>query len=167
MLSYMAGALALAAARRPLLDRGVMGDTTSDGGGRYRVRSRDTGALLCEGDVVIGRSPYCSMIIDNETLSRVHASVSMVGDGVGDGVEIRDLGSSNGTYVNGVRITGATQVKPGDEIMLGKVKIWIEIASERISTKTGQIAAVRSPDAGGVTPTEPTLEDTLKAEESR
>jgi pSer/pThr/pTyr-binding forkhead associated (FHA) protein len=127
------------------------------------VRSKDTGALLCEGEVVIGRSPYCSMVIDNETLSRVHAAVSMVDDGV----EIRDLGSSNGTYVNGVRITAPTQVKPGDEIMLGKVKIWIEIASERISTKTGQIAAVRSPEAGGVTPTEPTLEDTLKAEESQ
>ena len=127
------------------------------------MRSKDTGALLCEGEVVIGRSPYCSMVIDNETLSRVHAAVSMVDDGV----EIRDLGSSNGTYVNGVRITAPTQVKPGDEIMLGKVKIWIEIASERISTKTGQIAAVRSPEAGGVTPTEPTLEDTLKAEESQ
>lgn len=133
-----------------------MGETSTNGEGRYRVRCRDTGALLCEGEVVVGRSPYCSMIIDNETLSRVHAAISMVGDGV----EIRDLGSSNGTFVNGVRVTGPTPVKPGDEILLGKVKVWIEIASARISTQTGQIAAVRT------TSMEPTLEDTIKGEET-
>src|SRR6185295_5877950 len=108
----------------------------------YRVRCKDNGALLGEGDVVIGRSPYCTLIIDSETLSRVHASVSMAGGAL----EIRDLGSSNGTFVNGARIDKPTRVQPGDDIVLGKVKIWIEIASARISMQTGQIPAVRPED---------------------
>jgi pSer/pThr/pTyr-binding forkhead associated (FHA) protein len=106
---------------------------------RYRVRSLDQAVLLGEGEVVIGRSPYCSLIIDQETLSRVHASLRIVGDGV----ELTDLGSSNGTFVNGQRLTTPKMVGPGDKIVLGKVKIWIEIASARISRETGPLLQLR------------------------
>src|SRR4051794_14681992 len=104
----------------------MMGDDAprqSDGDG-YRVCAQDRHVLLGEGEVVIGRSSYCSLVLDHETLSRVHASLRVVGDGI----ELSDLGSSNGTFVNGAGIAAPTRVRPGDDIRLGKVKIWIEVA---------------------------------------
>ena len=94
--------------------------------------------LLGDGEVVIGRSSYCSLVLDHESLSRVHASLRIVGDGV----ELSDLGSSNGTFVNGHAITAPTRVTPGDEIRLGKVTIWLEVASARVSATTGRFAQV-------------------------
>ena len=105
----------------------------------YRVCADDRHALLGEGEVVIGRSSYCSLVLDHDTLSRVHASLKVKGDGI----ELSDLGSSNGTFVNGVPIQEPTMVRPGDDIRLGKVKIWIEVASARVSATTGRFAAVR------------------------
>jgi pSer/pThr/pTyr-binding forkhead associated (FHA) protein len=104
----------------------------------YRVCGQDRAVLLGEGEVVIGRSSYCSLVLDHESLSRVHASLRIVGSGI----EISDLGSSNGTFVNGAAIKGPTRIVPGDEIRLGKVKIWLEVASARISATTGRFAQV-------------------------
>jgi predicted component of type VI protein secretion system len=105
----------------------------------YRVCADDRHVLLGEGEVVIGRSSYCSLVLDHETLSRVHASVRVVGAGV----ELCDLGSSNGTYVNGAAIRGPTRVAPGDDIRLGKVKIRIEVVSARVSAATGRFSPLR------------------------
>jgi pSer/pThr/pTyr-binding forkhead associated (FHA) protein len=109
-----------------------------DGEG-YRVCAQDRHVLLGEGEVVIGRSSYCSLVLDQETLSRVHASLQVVDEGI----EISDLGSSNGTFVNGVAISKPTRVRPGDDIRLGNVKIWIEVASARVSAATDRFAPVR------------------------
>ena len=48
--------------------------------------------------LIVGRAPTCDLPVFDPTISRRHAEV--VADG--DGVRIRDLGSSNGTFVNGV-----------------------------------------------------------------
>jgi pSer/pThr/pTyr-binding forkhead associated (FHA) protein len=103
----------------------------------YRVCAGERHILLGEGEVVIGRSAYCSLVLDHETLSRVHASLRVVDDGV----ELSDLGSSNGTFVNGEIIQGPTRVRIGDEIHLGRVQIWLEAASARVSATTGRFAA--------------------------
>jgi pSer/pThr/pTyr-binding forkhead associated (FHA) protein len=116
-----------------LLVLGDSGPRSSEGDG-YRVCADERHVLLGEGEVVIGRSSYCSLVLDHETLSRVHASLRAVGNGI----ELTDLGSSNGTFVNGAAVKGSTRVAPGDDIRLGKVKIWIEIASARISAQTGR-----------------------------
>ena len=91
--------------------------------------------------MVIGRSPYCSLVLDHETLSRVHASLRVVDDGV----ELSDLGSSNGTFVNGEPVKGPTRVRINDEIHLGKVKVWLEVASARISAATGRFTSTAAP----------------------
>jgi pSer/pThr/pTyr-binding forkhead associated (FHA) protein len=109
-----------------------------DGEG-YRVCAQDRHVLLGEGEVVIGRSSYCSLVLDQETLSRVHASLRVIDDGI----ELTDLGSSNGTFVNGVAISAPTRVRPGDDLRLGTVKIWVEVASARISVQTSRFAPVR------------------------
>jgi pSer/pThr/pTyr-binding forkhead associated (FHA) protein len=118
-------------------------------GTRYRVRAHGRAALVGEDELVIGRSPYCSLVLDQDTLSRLHATLKIAGEEV----ELADLGSSNGTFLNGERITGTVRVKPSDDIRLGTVRIWIEIASARPSLETGRLPTVNPP----TTPVEDTL----------
>jgi len=69
----------------------------------------------------IGRSPSCELQIDDPAVSAVHAEIFISGKSF----VVRDLGSSNGTFVNGGRITE----KPlylGDEIALGSTRITLE-----------------------------------------
>jgi pSer/pThr/pTyr-binding forkhead associated (FHA) protein len=123
-------------------------DPSFEGGrARYRVRAQGRSALLGEGEVVIGRSPYCSLVLDHETLSRLHASFRLVEDGV----ELSDLGSSNGTFVNGVRLAAPALVGPDDEIRLGALRVFLDLASDPLTGVTGQLAAVRAGTTGADT----------------
>jgi adenylate cyclase len=70
------------------------------------------------GDVVIGRSPECQVVLKDFGISRNHAKI-VVAD---EGVRIVDLKSKNGTQVNGVPVVEAP-LKDGDRILLGKFQI--------------------------------------------
>ncbi|MEU5362164.1 DUF1707 and FHA domain-containing protein [Streptomyces sp. NPDC005925] len=65
----------------------------------------------------IGRDPANGLRLHHETVSRVHAELSRQG---GMWV-LRDLGSTNGTTVNGRRVVGAAVVRDGDQIGFGRV----------------------------------------------
>jgi ABC transport system ATP-binding/permease protein len=67
--------------------------------------------------IMIGRDPDCEQPIDHPMVSWHHARLIRVPDGV----FVEDLGSLNGTFVNGTRIGGRVQVHPGQEIVLGNV----------------------------------------------
>ncbi|MEG3626918.1 DUF1707 and FHA domain-containing protein [Streptomyces poriticola] len=65
----------------------------------------------------IGRDPACGLRLHHETVSRVHAELVRQG-----GLWIlRDLGSTNGTTVNGRRVIGAVVVQEGDQIGFGRM----------------------------------------------
>jgi pSer/pThr/pTyr-binding forkhead associated (FHA) protein/S1-C subfamily serine protease len=67
----------------------------------------------------IGRGKECEVrpVAENEgTISRVHAELTV---GPSGGLSLRDVGSKNGTFLNGERIAGATPVRLGDRITLG------------------------------------------------
>ncbi|MFD7086170.1 DUF1707 and FHA domain-containing protein [Streptomyces sp. NPDC002181] len=65
----------------------------------------------------IGRDPGNGLRLTDETVSRVHAEL-----GMRDGVWVlTDLGSSNGTTVNGRRVTGSVVVRDGDQIGFGRM----------------------------------------------
>src|SRR6478672_10963142 len=66
--------------------------------------------------LVVGRGINSDIAIYDPTISRRHAEL-MIGT---DGVHVRDLGSSNGTCINGTRIT-AGRLHPNDSITFGKV----------------------------------------------
>lgn len=68
------------------------------------------------GDALLGRSPECLIVLASERVSREHAVVRRIHCGL----EIEDLGSRNGTWVNGSRIRRATVLSPGDEVRLGE-----------------------------------------------
>lgn len=62
----------------------------------------------------IGRSRTCDIVIDDPLVSRQHATIVL-----GQVPVLRDLNSFNGTFVNGQRLVGATQLNPGDEVNFG------------------------------------------------
>ncbi|HZF92957.1 DUF1707 and FHA domain-containing protein [Streptomyces sp.] len=69
------------------------------------------------GSLRIGRDPASGLRLTHETVSRIHAELSRQG-----GMWIlRDLGSTNGTVVNGRRVIGATVVREGDQVSFGQV----------------------------------------------
>jgi pSer/pThr/pTyr-binding forkhead associated (FHA) protein len=63
----------------------------------------------------IGRSPDCDFVIDDRTVSRHHATIRREGSFW----ILVDIGSTNGTRVNGDRIDGRAVIKPGDELGFG------------------------------------------------
>jgi pSer/pThr/pTyr-binding forkhead associated (FHA) protein len=109
--------------------------------------------LELEGELVIGREDATVTIEDSE-LSRRHAVVRPV-DG---GFEIEDLGSLNGTYVNGERIAGPRRLSGGDSIKLGQTVIELEGARGGATVATpvpaAPVATTPTPAASTV-PAEP------------
>ncbi|MET9320654.1 DUF1707 and FHA domain-containing protein [Streptomyces sp. NPDC003038] len=69
------------------------------------------------GALGIGRDPGNGLRLTHETVSRAHAEL-ILRDGVW---VLKDLGSTNGTTVNGRRVTGSAVVRDGDQISFGKV----------------------------------------------
>src|SRR3954449_6308355 len=61
-------------------------------------------------DVTFGRSRGATVHVESEKVSRMHARVKRVGETI----EVEDLGSRNGTRVNGDKIEGVLKVAPGD-----------------------------------------------------
>jgi len=70
---------------------------------------------LTDGEHLAGRDADCSLVIDASSVSRRHARITVVAGAV----TIEDLDSTNGTHVNGTRISGLTPLGPGDEVSLG------------------------------------------------
>jgi hypothetical protein len=81
----------------------------------WRVPRTQRFTLPTHRETIVGRSRSSGCVLADETVSRTHAVVSYA-----DGTwSVRDLGSTNGTYVNGLRISEETRVRPGDEIAFG------------------------------------------------
>ncbi|MCO6004226.1 DUF1707 domain-containing protein [Actinoallomurus purpureus] len=77
---------------------------------RFTLPARDRARL------VIGRAPTCEFVVTDLSVSRLHAELRQAGTTW----LLADLGSMNGTRVNGYRIAGPTRVRPGDEIAFGR-----------------------------------------------
>jgi len=70
------------------------------------------------GVTTIGRHPESDIFLDDVTVSRRHAEIRRRDDGI----ELADVGSLNGTYLNGVRIE-SSGMRSGDEVQVGKFKL--------------------------------------------
>ncbi|HWO12107.1 MAG TPA: FHA domain-containing protein [Polyangiaceae bacterium] len=81
----------------------------------YWLKHKGTFFPVNQGDSLLGRSPECLIVLPSERVSREHAVVRRIHCGL----EIEDLGSRNGTWVNGNRIRRATVLQQGDEVQLG------------------------------------------------
>jgi adenylate cyclase len=81
---------------------------------------------FASGDVVIGRSPECQIVLPDFGISRNHAKVVVSESGE---ARIMDLKSKNGTQVNGVPVVEAP-LRDGDRILLGKFELTFSKALE-------------------------------------
>jgi hypothetical protein len=97
-----------------------------------RARARSQSAVLIvdgrrmvigAGGATIGRSRQCEVVLDDANVSRQHAEIRPRG---GSWV-LTDLGSTNGSSLNGRRITNPEVLKPGDEIEFGTSAIVFEL----------------------------------------
>ncbi|MFN0093126.1 MAG: FhaA domain-containing protein [Acidimicrobiales bacterium] len=76
---------------------------------------------LGEGPVVIGRLPECQVQLSDPNVSRRHVEIRPAGPGF----MVVDLGSTNGTKVNGVRVD-QRQLRDGDQIVVGATTLTFE-----------------------------------------
>lgn len=81
-------------------------------GGPDVGKTVEVGSAVC----IIGRDPTCQLRLNDESISRFHASVKKLPNGA---VVLKDLDSTNGTYIDGRRIRIAT-LKDGDRVLLGQ-----------------------------------------------
>ena len=71
------------------------------------------------GSLLIGRLPECDVLLQDTLVSRMHARISVQNDGV----VVEDLHSTNGVYVNGMRVGHSAVLCEGDRILIGTTEI--------------------------------------------
>lgn len=87
-----------------------------------------------DGDrLTVGSDPSSDLVADGHGLSRVHAAFERYGEAW----SVRDLGSRNGTFVNGDRVIGERALHAGDEILLGDLRIVFHSSSTGARSTVG------------------------------
>jgi hypothetical protein len=104
----------------PHHDVGSLPDVEPGTGMLVVVRGPNAGArfLLDRDATTVGRHPDSEIFLDDVTVSRRHAEFLRTDTGV----TVRDLGSLNGSYVNGERVEERT-LGTGDEVQIGRFKL--------------------------------------------
>src|SRR5262245_44648792 len=82
--------------------------------------------------MTIGRSSRNDICISDPFASRLHAEIRQEGDHV----TLVDLGSANGTYLNGQRVTGSIGLQPMDRVRIGETEIEYQTETQPQSTPT-------------------------------
>ncbi len=102
------------------------------------------------GTMTVGRHSDCTISIPGEEISRHHARLKVMPDGI----EVEDLGSANGTFVNGKRVHRGT-MKPGEELRLDTVRFLLvapgleaQAAAAAKTTKPAAPAPAEPPKKG-------------------
>jgi len=92
---------------------------------------------------VVGRLDSCDIPINDSSVSREHARINQMGDDY----SVEDLGSTNGTMVNGQTTRGVVRLKPGDMLTFGSV----EFRLERDASQAFKFAAPKRAETSGGT----------------
>jgi len=100
---------------------------------RYWLIWEQRQIALTEGENILGRAPDAAVWIDAPGVSRHHARIRLEPTGAA----VEDLGSKNGTYVRGERVTTSSALTDGDQIRLGSVVITFRVPPPAGSTETG------------------------------
>ena len=100
--------------------------------------------------LVLGRQA-ADLVIEDTQVSRRHASVRPAGDAL----EVEDLGSKNGTWVNGARIAGPVRLAPGDRVRVGDTLFEVELDPASASVDERPAGAALTEPAPALSPFEP------------
>src|SRR5438445_156235 len=97
------------------------------------VRGRGASSTIKLGDGVttVGRQDECQLRIKSSQVSRKHCEI-FEKKGL---LLVKDLGSSNGTFVNGKRLQEPRVLEPGDELTIGQVKLKVAKIGEAPPTR--------------------------------
>ena len=82
------------------------------------------------GEIIVGRSVDCGMILEDKSISRQHAKITVRKVGV----DIEDLQSSNGIIINGKQVADRILLQDGDEVALGTVKLRLKLCEDEERT---------------------------------
>jgi pSer/pThr/pTyr-binding forkhead associated (FHA) protein len=89
---------------------------------------------LGQSEFLIGRGADCDLRLRVSSISRHHCLIRLGSDDA----TLVDLGSSNGTFVNGKRVRSQANLASGDELLIGSCRFLIELGDEaRIDLDTG------------------------------
>ncbi|MEG3191428.1 FHA domain-containing protein [Lysobacter sp. D1-1-M9] len=108
----------IATAVRPVLPRFILRGVSGTVFGR---------TFPVHGAVTIGRAPECSVCLDEQGLSRLHARLMPTEHGL----QLEDMGSSNGSYINGRRVLRG-EAKAGDELGFDTLRFRLIGATQRV-----------------------------------
>jgi len=98
------------------------------------------------GTVVVGRTPPAGVVIDDDSVSRRHAELEVTPDGV----VLRDLGSANGTLLNGGGVVEEILLQSGDVLQVGVIELAFEDGAEAsVSAPLRRGGGPRGAKAGG------------------
>ncbi len=87
---------------------------------------------LSEGENILGRGVDSLVWIDAQSVSRRHARL-VIGSGL---ATLEDLGSKNGTFVNGIRLSAPVALRDGDEVRVGSVPMTLRVHAKPSATET-------------------------------
>lgn len=91
-----------------------------------------SGLLEKKSKIIIGRSSSCDLTLAHPTISKQHASIERKSDG---SVILKDLNSTNGTYVNGRRVSGSIKVSNSDKILIGRFLVTLDGVATDLSNQ--------------------------------
>src|SRR5438270_8423116 len=100
--------------------------------------------LLDKPILLVGRHEECDIQLNSRKISRKHCVIAQVDDVL----VIRDLGSTNGVRVNGVRVEDGT-LRTGDELMIGNFRYKVHVDQLREVAAAGKL-----PGANAISPQE-------------
>jgi adenylate cyclase len=114
--------------------------TSTDGLQHHELRSGST--------LVVGRAPTSDIAIFDPTISRRHAELHVSETGV----HVRDLSSSNGTFLNGERLEDgeAVAITPNDTVTFGKVPFRIHPVTPPVAYPQSSAVSTSGESSGGV-----------------
>ncbi len=116
-----------------------------------RGRSATTALKLGDGVTTAGRNDECQLRIKSSEVSRRHCQF-FEKNGM---LLVKDMGSANGTFLNGKKIEGQRVLEPGDELAIGPVKLRVEKAGQPAAAKSAEPKA--TPKAGDTAIPAPTV----------
>ncbi len=119
---------------------------------RYVLSAEGREIDLLDGEATLGRSRTSTVRLEHESVSRSHALLTL---NQGEAI-VKDLNSSNGTYVGGKRISRETRLQSGDRVQLGAAVIDLRIVPPNVpSDRTALLAADALPPQQSAVPPKP------------
>jgi pSer/pThr/pTyr-binding forkhead associated (FHA) protein len=110
---------------------------------RFWLIWNDRSIALTAPSGIIGRDPDSTVWIDVPGVSRRHAMIRLATGASGSTALIEDLGSTNGTFVNGRRVTREVALDDGSEIVIGEATLVFRTSSS-FDAPTKRIARRRA-----------------------